>query len=243
MTGAHRTSANVRAPLELPPPSAREVFSHSPDGGVITWQASVSNPMSEAAPTPFVFISHSQADASFANDFEKLLAALGIASWNFNSAIKPGDNYLQEVQPVLARCTHIVVLVGPLTKDSRWVDMEMEIAMASREDGPGAALVGVILPNHDDFARPFYEPEAVPLRLHEHLAQQVAVLGKWTDSPSAITTWLQEAARRRRAFQRRTRVSLSTLRQIRERQWTNEGEEPRAALFELSSQHDPESSQ
>jgi TIR domain len=124
--------------------------------------------MPETTQTPYVFISHSRADAGFANEFEQTLLAIKVASWNFNSAIAPGDNYLEKVKPALETCTHIVVLVSPLTRDSRWVDMEMEVAMATRENGPGAGLIGVILPNHDDFKRPYYEPELVPLRSISH---------------------------------------------------------------------------
>jgi hypothetical protein len=110
-----------------------------------------------------------------------------------------------------------------------------------RENGPGAGLIGVILPNHDDFKRPFYEPELVPLRLHEFITQQVAILKKWPHFPTAMQPWLEDAEWRRRAFQRRTRVSLSTLKLIREHHWTNEGDEPREALFTLSAQHAPKS--
>ena len=196
------------------------------------------NIMPEAQQTPFVFVSHSQADAAFADQFEKMLSAINVPSWNYNSAIKPGDNYLEKVQPALENCTHIVVLIGPLTKDSRWVDMEMEVAMSARESGPGAGLIGVILPNHDDFKRPYYEPESVPLRLHEFITRQVAILKKWPESPEAVQQWLEVGERRRHAFQRRTRVSLSTLKFIREHQWTDEGNQPREeALLKLSLQH------
>jgi hypothetical protein len=108
--------------------------------------------------------------------------------------------------------------------------MEMEVAMATRENGPGAGLIGVILPNHDDFKRPYYEPELVPLRLHDFIMQEVAIIKKWTDSPKAVHSWLEDAERRRHALQRRTRVSLSTLKFIREHRWTNKGDEPRVRL-------------
>jgi hypothetical protein len=197
--------------------------------------------MPEVTQKPFVFISHSQADASFANEMEEMLSKLKVPSWNFNTAVGPGDNYLEKVKPVLESCTHVMVLVGPMTKDSRWVDMEMEVAMSPRENGPGAGLIGIILPNHADFDHPSYEPELVPLRLHEFVTQQVAILKKWPDSPPTVLPWLEELEKRRHALQRRTRVSLSTLKLIRENQWTNEGDIPREELFKLSTQHSPKS--
>ncbi len=197
--------------------------------------------MTEASQTPFVFLSHSQADAGFAKELEEILSSIKVRSWNFNSAISPGDNYLDHVQPALETCTHIMVLVGPWTRDSQWVDMEMEVAMAARENGPGAGLIGIILPNHDDFKRPHYEPELVPPRLHDFVTQEVAIIKKWADSPEAVQLWLADAEKRRYAFQRRTRVSLSTLKFIREHRWTNKGDEPREELFKLSTQHSPRS--
>jgi hypothetical protein len=132
-----------------------------------------------------------------------------------------------------------MVLVGPLTKDSQWVEMEMEVAMAARENGPGAGLIGVTLPNHDDFERPYYEPDLVPLRLHDFVTREVAIIKQWTDSSATVQSWLEDSERRRHAFQRRTRLSLSTLKFIREHDWTNEGDESREEFFKLSTQHSP----
>jgi hypothetical protein len=78
------------------------------------------------------------------------------------------------------------------------VDREIELGTESREDGPGAGLVGVILPPHDDFSRPYYDPENVPVRLHDLVQNEYAILRKWSENPDEIRPWLEEAERRRR---------------------------------------------
>lgn len=195
--------------------------------------------MLEAAEPPFVFISHSHADSDYADQMERLLADEGIRSWNFNSAVSPGDDILDQAKPALLTCTHIMVLIGPLTKSSLWVDMEMEIATSARESGPGAGLIGVILPDHEDFRRPYYEPSRVPIRLHDLVSRDVASVKKWTTAPAEVRAWLNYLGERRSQFQGKTRPSSSALRSIMQQDWTNEGDIARPQLFSLSSQHAP----
>ena len=73
--------------------------------------------------------------------------------------------------------------------------------MSARENGPGAGLIGVILPYHDDFDRPYYEPELVPLRLHDFIEQKVAIIGEYEEdhvaqpensSPVEVLRYLME---------------------------------------------------
>lgn len=186
---------------------------------------------------PIVFISHSASDSDFANRMEQKLAELGVTAWNFNTQVGPGDAYLDKAKHTLETCTHIMVLVGPVTKESRWVDMEMEIAMASSESGPGADLIGVILPNHGDFTRPYYEPDQVPARLHDFVRQGAAVIKKWSEDPSEVSKWIAGSDSLGTGLARSCRPSLATLKFIRENAWTDEGDIAREGLPSLSAQH------
>jgi hypothetical protein len=185
---------------------------------------------------PFIFISHAAADADFANRIEDLLAELQIQAWNFNTQVAPGEAYIDKARTALESCTHIFVLIGPMTKDSQWVDMEMEVAMSANEASPGASLVGIILPHHDDFHRPYYEPELVPMRLHDFVRQDAALIKKWSENPEDLTSWINESRRFSRSI-RRSRPSLSTLKFIRENAWSNEGDKEREGLASLSAHH------
>ena len=202
--------------------------------------------MSSQPSEPLVFLSHAKADAEYANRMEKILLGLGIRSWNFNTAVLPGDNYLEKVQPVLNGCSHIMVLLGPTTQFSRFVDIEMDLAMAPRLVGdgnaaqPGAALLGVKLPNHEDFSKPYYEPDRVPGRLHDFIAQNMAILKKWTEEASAIPVWLEEAALRRQRYRQRWFPPPSTLSRVQSmKDWSEDADrdEVRDSLRTLSPQH------
>lgn len=185
---------------------------------------------------PYVFISHSAVDAGYANRIEELLGELQIQSWNFNTQVGPGDSYIEKAKPALESCSHIFVLIGPVTKESQWVDMEMEVAMSPGESGPGARLIGIILPHHGDFNRPYYEPELIPMRLHDFVKQDAALIRKWSEKAEEIKAWIDESARMTSSL-RRSRPSLSTLKFIRENAWSNEGDMERAGLPALSAQH------
>lgn len=185
---------------------------------------------------PYIFISHAAADAHFANRIEELLSELQIQAWNFNTQVAPGEAYIDKAKSALESCSHIFVLIGPVTKESQWVDMEMEVAMSARETSPGASLIGIILPNHDDFNRPYYEPELVPMRLHDFVRQDAALIKKWSENVEDIKAWIAESARFSNSM-RRSRPSLSTLKFIRENTWSNEGDIEREGLPSLSAQH------
>lgn len=193
--------------------------------------------MDKAATTkPYIFISHAAADVHFANRIEELLAELQIQAWNLNTQVAPEEAYIDKAKSALESCSHIFVLIGPVTKESQWVDMEMEVAMSASETSPGASLIGIILPHHDDFNRPYYEPELVPMRLHDFVRQDAALIKKWSENIDDIRSWINESGRFGSSI-RRSRPSLSTLKFIRENAWSNEGDMEREGLPSLSAQH------
>jgi hypothetical protein len=123
------------------------------------------------------------------------------------------------------RSTHTVVLIGPATRLSKWVDREIAVSTESREEGPGAGLIGVILPHHEDFSRPYYDPQNVPLRLHDLVESEYAIVRKWSEKPEEVVRWLEDAARRREFF--RPEPSLGAAAQIYRFSWSAEVDESR----------------
>lgn len=184
-----------------------------------------------------VFISHAQEDKNYANELQERLAQMGIAAWNFSTAIGPGDDYLEKARFPIQNCSHILVLIGSNTKDSQWVDMEMQIATAARSGGPGASIIGLILPEHRDFKTPYYEPKRIPFRLHDMVLREAATVKKWTTDQGEIRSMLDSAARRRSVSGRPTRPSLSVLEFVRQKAWSDLGDVQRAGLESLSAEH------
>jgi hypothetical protein len=160
-----------------------------------------------------VYLSYTKADQSWANKLASLLSGPGI------SVNKPKD-FQDQLEGVLNSATCVVVLIGTQTRLSKWVDREIELSTDSRENGPAAGLVGVILPSHVDFSLPYYDPENIPLRLHDLVENEYAIIRKWSEDPDETHRWLQEAERRRHRF--RPEPSLGTAAKLYRFTWDPE---------------------
>lgn len=146
---------------------------------------------------PCVFLSYVKADQTWAEQLTKLLAPLGVTVCDAQSAQQDPTAGLDQVRQAIQTASHTCVLLGPATRLSRWVDREIELSTEPREDGPGAGLIGVILPTHEDFSAPYYDPANVPIRLHDLIQGDYAVIRKWSENPEDLWRWLDEAERRR----------------------------------------------
>ncbi len=177
---------------------------------------------------PCIFLSYVHADQSWAEQFSSLLSGSGIAICNAWSSLELGEDFDARLRESIRTATHTVVLVGPRTRFSRWVDREIEQSTESREDGPGAALIGVILPTNEDFSRPYYDPENAPLRLHDSIQNDYAIIKKWSEDPAEIRRWLDEAERRRHRYC--PEPSLGAAAQLYRFSWDEGVDAPRAPL-------------
>lgn len=164
-----------------------------------------------------VFISCHSADRGHATALESLLPE-GTVIWNGATSVPSGAEWGEALRDALIRADVTVVLLGPRTRDSRWVDFEIQHSTAARSTEviqakgqaiqssvlsawgiqPGAGLVGIILPDHPDFSKPYYDPENVPVRLHDLVQQEYAIIKKWTYDAGLIAGWLLDAVGRRR---------------------------------------------
>lgn len=119
------------------------------------------------------------------------------------------------------------VLIGPETRYSKWVDKEIELATKPSKSGPGAGLIGVILPTHEDFPKPYYEPELVPLRLHDRIQAEYATLKKWTEDPAEVIRWIGDADRRRHQYD--ATPSMRAMLDLRRFPWAEGADTPPAS--------------
>lgn len=156
---------------------------------------------------PNIFLSYVREDQTWAERCASLLQSIGASTHTVRSLMAPGETFQRRLQETILQTTHILVLIGARTRLSQWVDREIELGTESRDDGPGAGVIGIILPSHEDFSRPYYDPENVPVRLHDLIQNEYALLRKWTERPDELSRWLDEAERRR--YRHRAEPSLA----------------------------------
>ena len=186
--------------------------------------------MSSNSSTAHIFLSYAVPDQSYADQFRALTAPHNVRLSGSHD-IAAEANIADDVREALASCDIVVVLIGPTTQHSRWVDMEMELAIAPRSNGPTAGLLGIILPEHPDFAKPYYDPKNVPPRLHDRVHWEYGLIRKWTEDFDLVLQWLKEADRRRRQY--RPAVNYSAIQALQRREWDDSADSPREFLKAL----------
>lgn len=149
---------------------------------------------------PTVYLSYAAANRGEAERMRRLLEAIGVVVVSADSSVHAGERTLESVRSAIFSASVVFVLVGPKTRVSRWVDQEIALAIQASPSHAPAGLVAVILPEHEDYSRPYYDPENVPLRIHDHVSRESAILRKWTEDPAEIRRWIADAIRRRQRY-------------------------------------------
>lgn len=147
-----------------------------------------------------VFISHTFDDTRRAAELSDALTRAGFDVRTGESLKACGGNIKESIAMTLDAMETLIVLLGPKTRSSKWIDWEIETALSSGSPqgrGP-CALLAIILPDHEDFSKPFYDPENVPVRLHDALQWESALIRKWDLEPDVLTRWIEEACIRRK---------------------------------------------
>lgn len=168
--------------------------------------------------SPKVYITYAASDKSWADRMRLILETAGVSVVSPDSITRSGDSWFESIRSAIDSATVLFVLIGPRTRLSKWVDREIELATRRTAVSSAAGLVAVVLPEHSDFGKPYYDPEKVPLRIHDHVSRESAILRKWTDKPEVIRTWIDDALRRRKRFPSPF-VSFSTESAIRRLDW------------------------
>jgi hypothetical protein len=156
-----------------------------------------------------VFLSYLPQDEIYAKSLKQILEGLEYVVVGFlDLEHGMGDSLTEAARQSLQDCGWLIVLLSNDTKDSAIIDMEISVATQPKfalrsldtSEPSSAGLIGVILPVHDDFSKPYYDPPNVPLRLHDRVLWEYGIMKKWTEDSETIATWLEEANQRRQQF-------------------------------------------
>ncbi|CAM1342397.1 TIR domain-containing protein [Tenacibaculum amylolyticum] len=149
------------------------------------------------------FISHYHEDAYYKELFEKLFKDIIV-----NKSVKPGDinsnnsdDYTKQLiqKEYLKETTVLVVLVGPKTKCRKHVDWEISGALNYKVGNLYSGLVGILLPEHPDYKRPFYNDYNIPERLLTNVKTGYAKIHNWTTNESEMMEIINDTFYRRKS--------------------------------------------
>lgn len=82
-----------------------------------------------------VFISHSSKDSTFANRISRDIKDIGLHVWKAPESILPGEGWVEAIQRGLQRSSFVILIVSPLSVASKWVNLEVELAIQLEREG------------------------------------------------------------------------------------------------------------
>ncbi len=155
-------------------------------------------------PTPKVFISHAHEDKGVARELRTHLEDCGVPVWIDTQELRGGDRLHPEIDKAIRDARHTVVLIGPETHNSAWVQDEVAAARETADTDAGYRVAPLLLPGVADTAlRLWFGPKAVPLavRLDDHhagaveeaLPELLAALGERLPSASRRAASVDES--------------------------------------------------
>ena len=106
------------------------------------------------------------------------------------------DEYLRD-------STVTVVLIGEHTWQRKFVDWEIASSIRQTESNPRSGLLGILLPTYPKPSNPDidYYFHTIPPRLHDNIKCGFATIHRWSDDPSTVQSWIDDAFQRRQSIE------------------------------------------
>ena len=154
-----------------------------------------------------VFVSYHHAnDQAYRNAFEALFSQQhGVflsKSVQIGDIIEtlPTDSIRQKVRDEYLRdSTVTVVLIGTQTWQRRHVDWEISSSLRETLHSSRSGLLGIILPTHPSYGKSTYDAGIIPPRLADNQVCGYASIYHWSNDPSTVAGWIEDAFQRRKA--------------------------------------------
>ncbi|MYF56327.1 hypothetical protein F4225_11410 [Candidatus Poribacteria bacterium] len=176
----------------------------------------------------FVSYYHEQ-DQKYRDLFEKLFSDVydimeskSVEIGNIDPNIKTETVYQKIRDEHLRHSTVTVVLIGAKTWQRKYVDWEISSSLRDTKSNSRSGLIGILLPTYPasadvyerlaiEYIRPVsqitktfrYNLYTIPPRLYDNLDdnpdRSYATLHKWSENPSEVQRWIQNAYRKRKS--------------------------------------------
>ena len=163
--------------------------------------------MASDVPRHKVFISYHDEDRAHKDKFVRTLGDSII-----DQSVQVGDIVDQNLQVetirqrirdnFIADATVTIVLIGPCTWQRKHVDWEIGSSLRDTKNNSRCGLVGILLPNHPDYARDQYRARLIPPKLADNCTGEDPY-ARLHDLPKSwiennVRRWVHEAFVRRK---------------------------------------------
>jgi len=135
---------------------------------------------------------------SFLNLMDDLTVTKSVKDGDIDSNVS--DNYAKQLiqKGYLSDTTVLIVLIGMKTKCRKHVDWEISGALNYKVGESYAGLLGLLLPEHDDYGKDTYNSKKIPARLADNLTSGYAILKDYTTDTKKLQEYIELAYNNRK---------------------------------------------
>ena len=133
---------------------------------------------------PKVFLSYAREDAERVDAVAAGLAEAGIEVWLDKTDLRPGQNWMREIERELSTADFVIFFISRASVASSWVNKELQIALHRRLSGEGgAAILPVILEDTDvpPLLRQYHWIDLRTGGLERGIEQLVDAMRRWSE--------------------------------------------------------------
>lgn len=94
---------------------------------------------------PTVFLSYAHTDSDVVRRVADRLIASGIRVWRDEAILKPGTDWMREIERELSAADFVVFFISPNSMSSGWTKQELQVALHRQVSGEGGAVILPVL--------------------------------------------------------------------------------------------------
>lgn len=130
-----------------------------------------------------IFLSYYHEDKEYSDKFQELFQNLNTKTIRLTNNDYSSDEYISNIinENNITNTTTTIVLLGPKTYKRKHIDWDIYAALKQK-----SSLIGICLPNRNDYRLNNLILETYPPRLHDNVTSGYATIIKWTENPEKI---------------------------------------------------------
>lgn len=132
---------------------------------------------------PSVFLSYARSDFDVVHRVADGLEAANIRVWLDEASLKPGADWMQEIERELATADFVAFFISPNSVESRWAKQELAVALHRQVSGEGGAVILPVLLQDADVPPLLRQFQWVDLRggnIEKGVGQLVDAIHHWS---------------------------------------------------------------